>query len=246
MAGPFHPTAHLYDRAYSHIDYPGHAETIEGIIRERDPGATSLLDVACGTGKHLAIWRDRFQVEGVDIDPAMVAIARGRVPDVPVHDGDFTSFDLGRRFDAVTCLFSSIGYAHTPERLDAAIAAMAGHLSPGGVLVVEPWLMPDRIRPPWVRVLVTESEDWVMARTSRMQYDAESGVSDMEFTYVVTSMEGSELFTEHHVMGVRAPERYVDAAERAGLVAEFDPVGTYLERGLLIGVRPASEPSSTS
>jgi SAM-dependent methyltransferase len=238
MAGPFHPTAHLYDRVYGHLDYAGHAATIESVIRERNPAAASLLDVACGTGKHLEIWRDRFdRVEGLDVDPAMVEIARQRVPDVPVHEGDFMSFDLGETFDAVTCLFSSIGYAHTPERLDAAIAAMARHLAPGGVLVVEPWLTPDGIRPPWVRLHTVEGDDWVMARTSRMRYDPQSGVSDMEFTYVVTSMEGSDILTEHHVMGVRSPERLVEAAERAGLDASFDPVGTHLERGLLIAHR---------
>lgn len=244
MSGPFHPTAHFYDRAYAHLDYPGHAATVEAIIRERVPEASSLLDVACGTGKHLEIWQDRFdRIEGVDIDPAMVEIARGRVPGVPVHQGDFTDFDLGSTFDAVTCMFSSIGYAHTPERLDAAIAAMARHVAPGGVLVVEPWLTPDRIRPPWVRVLTQGDDDWVMARTSRMEYSGgrEGGVSVAEFSYLVTTLEGTETFTERHVLGVRPPERYVEAVERAGLEAEFDPVGTHLERGLLIGVRPSGD-----
>lgn len=240
MSGPFHPTAHFYDRVYGHLDYPGHAATVEGIIRDRNPGARSLLDVACGTGKHLEIWRDRFEVEGVDVDSAMIEVARERVPEVPLHVGDFTDFDLGLAFDAVTCLFSSIGYAHTEERLDAAIAAMAHHLAPGGVLVVEPWLMPDRIEPPWVRVLVAEGDEWVMARTSRMHYDAAAGISNMEFTYVVTTLEGSQTFTEQHVMGVRSPERHLEAAARAGLQAEFDPIGTYLERGLLIGIRKAA------
>ena len=240
MAGPFHPTAHFYDRAYAHLDYEGHAATVEAIIRDRCPEAASLLDVACGTGKHLEIWRERFDhVEGVDVDPAMVAIARERVPSVPVHEGDFTSFDLDSAFDAVTCLFSSIGYADTSERLDAAIAAMGSHLAPGGVLVVEPWLTPDRLRPPWVRVLVQERDDWVMARTSRMRYDGgdQGGVSEAEFAYLVTTPEGSETFVEQHVLGVYTPERLVEAARRAGLEAEFDPEGTYLARGLLIAIR---------
>ena len=237
MAGPFHPTSHFYDRAYAQLDYAGHAATVEAIIRARNPAAASLLDVACGTGKHLEIWRERFEVEGLDIDPGMVAIATARVPEVPLHIADFTDFDLGRRFDAITCLFSSIGYAHTTELLDLAIAAMARHLAPGGVLVVEPWLTPEKIRPPWVRVLVAQEDDWVMARTSRLACDPDSGISDMEFTYVVTTIEGSEIVAEHHVMGVHPPERLVEAAGRAGLKAQFDPVGTYLERGLLIGTR---------
>jgi len=237
VPGPFHPIAHLYDRAYSGLDYAGHAAVVEGIIRGRNAGASSLLDVACGTGKHLEIWQDRFDVEGLDIDPAMLAVASERVPEVPVHPGDFTDFDLGTTFDAVTCLFSSIGYAHTPGRLDAAIAAMARHLSPGGVLVVEPWLTPEKIRSPWVRLHTVEDEDWVLARTSRHVYDPGAGISDMEFTYIVTTIDGSETFVERHLMGVYPPERLMEAAKSAGLTAEFDPVGTYLERGLLIAVR---------
>ena len=53
------------------------------------------------------------------------------------------SFELGRRFDAVTCLFSAIGYMLRRDDLDAAMATMARHLEPGGVLVVEPWFHPD-------------------------------------------------------------------------------------------------------
>ena len=41
------------------------------------------------------------------------------------------------------CLFSSIGYLATVERLRTAVATMAGHLERGGVLVVEPWILPE-------------------------------------------------------------------------------------------------------
>ena len=41
--------------------------------------------------------------------------------------------DLGRTFDAVVCLFSSIGYVGTEERLRAAIGSMARHAAPGGM-----------------------------------------------------------------------------------------------------------------
>lgn len=56
------------------------------------------------------------------------------------------SFDLGRRFDAVTCLFRSIGYMPTVEDLSAAVATMARHLVDGGVLVVDGWVRPDAWR----------------------------------------------------------------------------------------------------
>lgn len=233
---PFRPTAHIYDLVYSHLDYPGHAAKVEGIIRARHPNVDSLLDVACGTGVHLGIWKDRFhRVEGVDIDRAMLDVARERLPEVELSEADFTDFDLGRTFGAVTCMFSSIGYAVSEEGLVAACSAMARHLEPGGVLVVEPWLQPGMIKPPAVRLHTVERDDVVVARSSRLAHDGE--VSDMVMDYLVTTAEGTNLYSERHVMGTFTADQYVDALISAGLAAEFDPVGTFLERGLAIGVK---------
>jgi SAM-dependent methyltransferase len=241
MSGPFNPSARIYDVTYAHMDYAEHAAAIEQAIRERCPSARSFLDVACGTGKHLEILRNRFEhVEGLDVDPAMLAVARERLPDVVLHQADMVGFDLGRRFDAVTCLFSSIGYVQTLDALRAAVATMAAHLEPGGVLVVEPWLWPSMVEEPHrIRVQVTETPDLVVARTSRwLNADTalSEGISRMEFAYLVTEPDGSEMLTEWHDMGLFTPEQYVAAFEAAGLDAAFDRAGTRLARGLAIGV----------
>ena len=75
--------------------------------------ARALLDVACGTGKHLERLAQDHSVEGMDLDAALLELALRRLPGVPLHQADMTSFELGRRFDAVVCLFSSIGYVKT-------------------------------------------------------------------------------------------------------------------------------------
>lgn len=238
---PFGPSAHVYDIVYSHLDYPGTARLVETIIRDRNPAATSLLDMSCGTGLHLVEWRKSFrEVEGADLDPALLDIARQRLVGISLHVADFTDFDLGRSYDAVTCMFSAIGYAHTQERLDAAIAAMARHLAPGGVLVVEPWLLPNMIRPPFVRGHIAERDDVVVLRSVRHRYQGDSeagGVSDMEFDYLVATPEGVDHFTEHHLMGVFPPSRFIDSLQRAGLAAEFLNGLTDLGRGLAVGVK---------
>ena len=130
-------------RSTRYKDYAGEAARLTELIRARNPSARTLLDVACGTGKHLEALRSEFEVEGVDIDEGLLAIARGRLGSVPLHTADMRDFDLGRRFDAVTCLFSAIGHVADGDELDAAVASMARHLEPGGVLIVEPWLEPD-------------------------------------------------------------------------------------------------------
>lgn len=241
MDKPFHPSAEVYDVVYQHLDYAGSAAIVETLIRERCPGASSLLDMACGTGKHLAEWRHTFDhVEGADIDEALLEVARRRLGDsVALHVADYTGFDLGRRYDAITCMFSAIGYASTPKLLDAAVGAMSRHLEPGGVLIIEPWLMPEMIKPPWLRTLVAEGGDIVVLRSSRHRYEGDAevgGTSDLEMSYLVTTMEGSELITERHVMGVYPRSRYLDAMTSAGLDTEFLEGGAKLGRGLAIGI----------
>jgi SAM-dependent methyltransferase len=239
---PFEASARVYDLVYSHLDYETSARQVEELIRQRNPDASSLLDMSCGTGLHLSIWKDRFDhVEGADVDPAMLEIARERLgDDVPLHVADYVDFDLGRTFDAVTCMFSSIGYARTPERLDAATAAMARHLEPGGVLVVEPWLQPDMVIPAHVGGTASSGEGIVVLRSNRTQYDGDEsgGETNMEMVYVVTTPDGTDTFTERHVMGVWPASRYLEAMDHAGLDAEFLDGITELGRGLAIGTAP--------
>ena len=78
-------------------------------IRARTSAASTLLDVACGTGMHarrLAA-QHGFTVDGVDRDPVMVRLAQRAHPAGRFVQGDMTGFDLGRRYDAVTCCFGS-------------------------------------------------------------------------------------------------------------------------------------------
>ena len=121
----FTDSAAIYDAVYSFKDYAAESERLRTLIEENAPGATTLLDVACGTGKHLEQLRATYEVTGLDLDPDLLEIARVRLGDVELHVADMTDFALGRRFDVVTCLFSSIGYVGTVSRLERAIEAMA-------------------------------------------------------------------------------------------------------------------------
>src|ERR687895_895894 len=111
-------SAELYDAIYSDKDYAGEARQLHDVIQHLGrSGGRALLDVACGTGVHLSHLRAWYDVEGVELNQAMLAIARRRLPGVSLHQGDMAEFRLPRRFDAITCLFSAIGYVRTVERL---------------------------------------------------------------------------------------------------------------------------------
>jgi SAM-dependent methyltransferase len=232
----FTKSARFYDAIYSGKDYSEEARRLKGFIAEnrRSPGNV-LLDVACGTGGHVPYLRDVFAYEGLDLDPNMLAIAGERYPNIPFHQGDMVDFDLGRRFDVVTCLFSSIAYTRTPEKLEQATATMSRHLLPGGILLVGPFFAPDA----WIvgqpHAMFVDQPD---LKVARMNVSGQrDNIALLDFHYLVATPDGVEQFTEHHELGLFTDDEYRHAFTAAGLDVVYDAEGL-IGRGLYIGVRP--------
>lgn len=120
----FTNSADLYDVIYSFKDYASEATKIHALIQERYPGAKTLLDVACGTGMHMAALSAYYEVDGLDLQPELLAFARERNPSATIYQADMREFHLDKTYDAVTCLFSSIGYVQTLQGLSQAIETM--------------------------------------------------------------------------------------------------------------------------
>jgi ubiquinone/menaquinone biosynthesis C-methylase UbiE len=233
----FTKSARFYDAIYSFKDYAAEARMITEWIRARAPGAESLLDVACGTGVHIQYWESDFRCEGIDLDPELLSVARDRNPDVPFHVGNMEHFDLGKKFDAVTCMFSSIGYTQSRDRLNNAVRTMAEHVAPGGVLVVEPWFTPELYEEGHLGAVFVDEPDLKIARMNVTEL--EDGLCKMTFHYLVGTPDGFSYFTEDHTMGLFSHEQYLDAFRLAGLAVDHDPSGGPMGRGLYVGVKPA-------
>lgn len=239
--GQYGELARWYDPLYATTgkDHGAEATAVLEVVRERGTVVNSLLDVACGTGQHLAAFAAEVSdCAGIDSAPAMLEVARERLPDnVPLRHGDMRRFDLGRSFDVVTCLFSAIGHVRDEGDLDAAVAAMARHVAPGGLLVIEPWLTPETVRGDGVRSLDTvETEDGVCARASRSTLRGD--VLVVEFAWAVATEERVTTHKESFRMPLFTEERYLDAVRTAGLEPEWtqhDAMRT--KRGLVLGRR---------
>ncbi len=227
--------APYYDRIYAFKDYESEANKIVEMIRaHRRSEGKCLLDVACGTGHHLKHLSASFDAEGLDNCPELLEIARTRNPDMTFHDGDMRTFDLSMSYDAITCLFSSIGYMTSLEDLSAAVDNMARHLVPGGVLLVEPWLTPDVWQAGTVHGMFIDEPDLKIARVNTSLTKGRLSVFDLH--HLIGTPEGTFHVVEHHEMGLYSIEQMVAAFESSGLETTYDPDGL-TGRGLYVGVR---------
>ena len=95
-----------------------------------------MLDLGCGTGRPIAGWLigEGFRLTGTDFAEPMLNIARARWPDGDWRLADMRELNLGERFDGIIGWDS---FFHlTPSEQRTCLPRLAGHLLPGGTLMV--------------------------------------------------------------------------------------------------------------
>jgi ubiquinone/menaquinone biosynthesis C-methylase UbiE len=234
----FSKSAQYYDEIYASIDKDYAAEASKAhqfIQKHKQTKGKQLLDVACGTGFHASLLSKYYQVEGLDLDAKMLAVAKKKHPKIRFQQGDMTDFELNRQFDVIVCLFSSIGYVRTKPRLQKAIKTMSRHLLPGGVLLVEPWFTSEQWQPGRAFMTQVNKPD---LKIVRMSYSGQRGkISTIEFQYLIGTSKGIEHSLEIHELGLFTHKEYMDAFKAAGLNVTHDKKGLD-DRGLYIGLKP--------
>jgi SAM-dependent methyltransferase len=227
-------TQDYYDLIYgSSKDFEEEARKIADLIEEVRPGARTLLDVACGTGQHLARLSSKYRADGLDLDARFVEIASGNAPQATIHRADMTSFDLGKIYDVVMCIFGSIGYAKTPGAVTSALGCFREHLAPGGVVLVEPWFTPATWYGRGVHLVTMEQEELKIARMNT--HNTEGRISTVDFCYLIGTPDGMEIRREKHELGLFTTDEMKQCFVDAGLEATHLDEGVATNRGIYVG-----------
>jgi SAM-dependent methyltransferase len=230
----FTESAELYDAIYfTFKDYAVEAADIARHIRTEHPDARSVLDVACGTGEHarLLAAAHGFQVDGVDLNAEFLRLARLKHPAGRFYHADMRAFDLADRYDAVICMFSSIGYVKTLPELERALRNFRKHIAPNGIVIVEPWFPPEVMTSGQHSVRSAEAGGVKVERTATTEI--EGRMCHLRFDYRIE--EGGQVrhTTELHELGLFTKDETLQAFSAAGLTAEHH-AATDTNRGLYI------------
>lgn len=222
-----HSTAY-YDLIYRELkDYRDEAAKIHGLLLCLPELPKRILDVGCGTGEHARILAQKhgYEVDGIDIQPGFIEIASQKLPESRFAVADMRDFQLDRKYEAILCLFSSIGYVETLDGLRRALSSMARHLEPNGRLICEPWVPPELWIPGQSDSVTTidPSTGNTIHRTRKGRTDGE--VSVLEIDYYIEGRDTQEHFAETHRLGLFSREETNAALEQAGLKARWLPRG---------------------
>jgi SAM-dependent methyltransferase len=128
-----------YKLLYGHRDEQDARAWVDVIVRrgEMRPGMR-LLDLGCGRGRHARLFAEHgLVVTGIDLSSASIDDARSEGTGVEFVVHDMRNPFAEASFDAVVCLFTSLGYSEDRADDQRAIANAALALVPGGLLVLD-------------------------------------------------------------------------------------------------------------
>lgn len=106
-------------------------------IHKYNPSAKTLLELGCGTGTILKEFVGDFELTGLDLSSEMLAIARQKVPEANLHQGDMSDFNLDKKFDVILCVFDSINHLKDFTEWQSLFNKAAEHLEPNGLLLFD-------------------------------------------------------------------------------------------------------------
>jgi SAM-dependent methyltransferase len=177
-----------YDLLYADKDYHAEVVYVAQHIRTVTGGASTILELGCGTGKHAQHFgAEGFAVHGVDLSSEMIEIARSNqrvgLLAQTFEVGDVRSIRLGRQFDCVLSLFHVMSYQTTNEDVRSTFQTAFEHTLQGGCFLFDCWYGPGVLTdPPVVRVKRVSSESLDIMRIAEPTIHSLENVVQVDYS----------------------------------------------------------------
>jgi len=229
----YYDALYVNDREYA----PEAAKVKELLTRHGVPSQADLLVLACGTGGHIPYFKDDYNVSGLDLSEDMLDLAREKFPDIRFHLANLIDFKLEMDFDAMVCLYGSIGFVKTVDNLRASLKRIATHLRPDGLALITPWSTVEDFRD----LIVVDAADQPDLKIARMEQVRlkEPKIVEVTFHHLLGKNNDVTYHKQSMEIGLFSREEYISAMTDAGLQVVEEYTGTDVRGGAYIGKQVA-------
>ena len=239
MYSDFKTISTYYDALYvNDREYAPEAARVKALLtRHGVVSQADLLVLACGTGGHIPYFKDDYHVSGLDLSEDMLNLAREKFPGIRFHLGNLIDFKLDSDFDAMICLYGSIGFVKTVDNLRASMKRIAAHLRPDGLALITPWSTVEDFQ----SLIVVDAADQPDLKIARMEQVRlkEPKIVEVTFHHLIGKNNEVTYHKQSMEIGLFSREEYRAAMTDAGLKVVEEYMGTDVRGGAYIGKRVA-------
>ncbi len=222
----FDDYSNYYDLLYRDKDYAAETDYIHSLIQTHNPGAKTILNLGCGTGKHdVLLMQKGYTIVAVDFSETMIEIARKNDASGKINFSvdDIRSLGMHGKFDVVISMFHVMSYQVEDSDLNATFQTAKKHLNPNGVFIFDCWNGPAvLLDPPHHRVKEVENEHLKIHRKTTPISLPEKSAIDVVFDISITRKEDSSVYelSETHRMRYLFPEELESFGNQTGFSLE--------------------------
>lgn len=227
----YYDALYVNDREYA----PEAAKVKELLTKHGLPSRADLLVLACGTGGHIPYFKNDYCVSGLDLSEDMLALAKKKYPGLRFHLGNLIDFELDTNFDAMICLYGSIGFVKTVDNLRASMKRIAAHLRPDGLVLITPWSTIEDFQD-CIVVDATDKPDLKIARMEHVRLK-EPKIVEVTFHHLLGKDNEVTFHKQSIEIGLFSRHEYLSAMTDAGLHVMEEYTGTDVRGGAYIGKR---------
>jgi len=131
-----------YNLLYAEKDYAGEFSYVFELLKEHSKiPIKSVLDIGCGTGKHLQEFQKQgLQIAGIDLSESQLSFAKEALGEkCLLQCAKASEFSFDKKFDSIVSLFHVMSYQTSNDELQKVFINANKHLNAGGVFAFDFW-----------------------------------------------------------------------------------------------------------
>jgi len=178
-----------YNLLYKDKNYREEYNYISELINKHgNNNDRNILDIGCGTGKHLSFFKkDGYTVSGIDISENMISEARKYLQ----QENDLicckaSEFKFNKKFEIIISLFHVMSYQTENTELEKVFKNVSEHLTDGGLFIFDFWYGPAVLTdPPVVKIKRLEDDEVNITRLTEPVMHYNENIVDVNFEVII-------------------------------------------------------------